>query len=66
MKLRVNGDERDLDAGSTLAELLRTLNLPETGIAVAIDGAVVPRSTHRDRVLADGESVEVIRAVGGG
>lgn len=66
MKLRVNGNERDVDADCTLAELLQSLHLPETGIAVAIDGSVVPRSTHRDRVLADGESVEVIRAVGGG
>lgn len=66
MKLRVNGDERDLDEGKTLAQLLQSLNLPKTGIAVAIDGSVVPRSTHGDRVLVDGESVEVIRAVGGG
>ncbi len=66
MKLNVNGRETELELGTTLAQLLRSLGLPENGIAVAIDGAVVPRSEHAQRELRAVEAVEVIRAVGGG
>jgi len=62
----VNGTDRELPPGATIRDLLDRLGLPEDGIAVAIDREVVPRSQHKARVLAEGQSVEVIRAVGGG
>ena len=66
MNVTVNGQVRDVPAGATIRDLLDRMGLPEDGIAVAIDRAVVPRSEHRSRALTEGQSVEVIRAVGGG
>lgn len=66
MKVEVNGDLRELPDETTVAELLRELELDRDGIAVAVDGQVVPRTRHADTPLADGARVEVIRAVGGG
>jgi thiamine biosynthesis protein ThiS len=64
LRLRLNGEEHESDA-ATLAELLRGLDLPDEGVAVAVNAEVVPRA-ERSRALREGDRVEVIRAVGGG
>lgn len=66
MTVRVNGEERELADGSTIADLLVSLDLDRDGIAVAVDRKVVPRSQHPQTVLSNGQQVEIIRAVGGG
>lgn len=62
----LNGEERVIQPDTTIAVLLTELGLPETGIAVAVNMDVVPRSEHPNFVLHSGARVEVIRAVGGG
>ena len=66
MQIQLNGEPRPLSAGSTVADLLSELQLRREGVAVAINRRVVPRSQHGERVLEDGDQVEVITAVGGG
>lgn len=66
MKLRVNGQERELPDALTVAELLLLLEVRAEGVAVAVDRQIVPRSTFAERRLAEGEQVDVLRAVGGG
>lgn len=62
----VNGSEQP-DA-ATVAALLERLGLGEgaRGVAVALDGAVVPRSEWRSAPLAPGVRVEVVGAIQGG
>jgi len=64
--LLVNGAPQDVPLGWTVADLLDQLGLRREGVAVAVDRQVVPRSRHAGRVLAAGEQVEIIIAVGGG
>jgi thiamine biosynthesis protein ThiS len=67
VKLEVNGSPRVLADGATIADLLRELGVDaRAGVAVAVDRAVVPRGEHDRRALAEGQKIEVIRAVGGG
>ena len=66
MKLRVNGEEREVEDGLSIAGLLDLYGLNRNGVAVAVAGHVVPRTEHEKTVLTDGQAVEVIRAVGGG
>lgn len=66
MNVLVNGVHRELAAGATVADLLAALDIPSTGTAVAVDGAVVPRAAHPQTVLTDGAVVEVLTAVQGG
>ena len=66
MTVVVNGRPRAVEPGSTVADLLTALGLPADGVAVAVDGRVVPRSEHAARALAPDARVEVLRAVGGG
>ncbi len=64
--IQVNGEAREVPTGSTLAALLQLLGLRADGIAVAVDGLVVPRSALDSRVIEAAARVEILRAVGGG
>ena len=66
MTIVLNGQERELPDGVTVARLLEQFSLPQTGTAVAVDGEVVPRAKHAETVLPDGAVVEVLTAVQGG
>jgi sulfur carrier protein len=66
MKARVNGVERELADGATVTDVLRLLEIPESGVAVALNGEVVPRAQHPRTVLGDGADLEVLTAVQGG
>ncbi|MCW2550909.1 MAG: thiamine biosynthesis protein ThiS [Mycobacterium sp.] len=65
MKVVVNDESVEIDDRTTVADLLAKLGIPEKGIAVAVDWAVIPRSEWH-RALSDGAKVEVVTAVQGG
>lgn len=65
MIVTVNDEELQVGERTTVAELLGTLGLPDKGIAVAVDAAVVPRSCW-DEALREGAKIEVVTAVQGG
>jgi sulfur carrier protein len=64
----VNGEERALPDGTTVTELVVDLGLPAggRGVAVAVDGEIVPRGEWETRELADEARVEVLTAMQGG
>jgi sulfur carrier protein len=66
--IRLNGQDFDVRAGETVAAVLRHLELaPDTrGIAVAVDGEVVPRAQWESFGLAEHAHVEVLTAMQGG
>jgi sulfur carrier protein len=65
MKLRVNGTVCEVDA-HTIAELIEVQKLPLRGVAVALDGAIVPRSQWASTSLTEGATIEVVTAAAGG
>lgn len=68
MELVVNGKKTECNDGATVADLLATLEVgaETTGIAVAVNDAVVPRSQWGAKELTRGDAVEIIHAVQGG
>jgi sulfur carrier protein len=66
--IRLNGKESDVQPGETVAAVLRRVDLaPEArGIAVAVDGEVVPRARWETRVLSEDARIEVLTAIQGG
>ena len=65
--IRINGQDEPLQA-ATLAALLeeKTVDVAQKGIAVALNGAVVPRASWPTTQLNAGDSVEIVRARQGG
>ena len=63
--VKVNGEMMDMD-GRTVAEFLEKLDTSSQRVAVEVNEEIVPRATYGEAVLKDGDSVEVVRFVGGG
>jgi sulfur carrier protein len=66
VKATINGEERELPGGITVAALLEMLGTPRSGIAVSRNERVVRRAEYESLVLSDGDTLEIIRAVAGG
>ena len=66
MRLTVNGEPRDVDAGTTLVGLLEQLGLPVRSVVVEHNGTALLPSEVPSAVLADGDVLELVRAVAGG
>lgn len=68
MRVSVNGEVRELPEGSSVRDAALALGIEpaKRGVAVAVDGAVVPRSEHESRRLSEGQRVEVVNAIQGG
>ena len=65
--IRVNGETEPLTV-ATLAALLeeKAFDTSQRGIAVAVNGAIVPRAAWPQTTLRPGDSVEIVRARQGG
>lgn len=66
MHIFLNGEQRDLDAGTDIAGLLAAESLAERRVAVEVNGMIVPRGRHGGHVLQPGDRVEIVHALGGG
>lgn len=66
MKIKVNDETVELKDGSTVQDLAVEKQLPEKGIAIAVNNDMVTRSEWQNRVLNEGDDVIIIRAVCGG
>ncbi len=65
--IRVNGESEPLSVGTLDALLMeKAVDTMQRGIAVALNGSVVPRAAWRDTALKPGDSVEIVRARQGG
>ena len=66
--IRLNGQDCELQAGATVAAVLARLQVPADarGVAVAVDGEVVPRARWETFLLAEDARVEVLSAMQGG
>lgn len=62
----INGKQQTTAAHTTVAQLLGDLRLAGHKIAVEKNGKIVPKSRHHSETIADGDVLEIVRAVGGG
>lgn len=62
----VNGEERAVSEGTTIAGLLVDLGLSRQHVAVEANREIVPRAEHEARTLSDGDRLEIVTFVGGG
>ncbi len=64
--ITVNGEKWHAHPGMTVADVVARLTGEPRGIAVALDGAVVPRARWAATEVADDAQIEVLTAVQGG
>jgi sulfur carrier protein len=66
MKIKINGTETDAPTGASLASVVERVAPRSEGVAVALNGEVVPRAAWAATTVRDADSVEVLTAVQGG
>jgi len=64
--IRVNGEERRVTAGLSIAAMLTGLGLDPRKVAVERNREIVPRVTLGEVRIADGDAYEIVHFVGGG
>ncbi len=66
VRIEVNGEQREVEDGTTVRALLVALGFGETLVAVERNEEIVPRAEHASCALRAGDRIEVVEFVGGG
>jgi len=66
ISVTVNGERRQFDRPLNCSELIEKLELGGKRVAIERNGEIVPRSSFREQLVADGDRLEIVVAVGGG
>ena len=66
MKIRVNGEEREIADGLNVARLLEELQIRPGRVVVELNRNIVSRETHASTQLKEGDTLEIVHFVGGG
>jgi sulfur carrier protein len=66
MKIRVNGEEKEITDGLSLARLLEELQIRAGRVVVELNRNIVSREAHGSTLLKEGDALEIVHFVGGG
>ena len=66
LSVRINGEHRRVDGGTTIAEMINLLGLDPLRVAVERNLEIVPRGTLEQVCVEDGDDYEIVHFVGGG
>ena len=66
IEITLNGEQRELPAGQTLADLIAQLDAPPQALATAVNGEFVARDARARRQLTDGDAVFTFQPITGG
>lgn len=66
IEITINGQSRQFEPPVNVAQLIDQLALQGKRIAIERNGEIIPRSQFSQQILADGDQLEVVVAVGGG
>ncbi|MFQ1713821.1 sulfur carrier protein ThiS [Aeromonas veronii] len=66
LTIRLNDKAQPLAAGQSVADLLAAQGVNPQGVAVALNGAVLPRGSWAETRLNDGDELHLFTAIAGG
>ena len=66
MRVTLNGETRDLREGITVSDLIAELGLVQRRIAVELNRGILPRDDYPQRLLREGDVLEIVHFIGGG
>ena len=66
MKIKINGEEREIADGLSLTGLLDSLQIRPARVVVERNRDIVPRDTFGVTTLSEGDTLEIVHFVGGG
>jgi thiamine biosynthesis protein ThiS len=66
MKVKINGEEKEIADGLSLGSLLEELQIRPARVVVEHNRNIVPRDDYGATVLTEGDALEIVHFVGGG
>lgn len=66
MKVYVNNKEVEIAQQSTITQLTRSLQLPDKGVAIAVNNKMIPKTEWDNYALQENDHIVIIKAACGG
>ncbi len=66
MQITVNGEKGEYSIGTSLSELLKSIDIDERYVAVELNRKIVPRMQFSEKLLMENDILEIVTFVGGG
>lgn len=66
MKIHINGEEKEIAQGLSVAGLLDELQIRPARVVVELNRTILSRESHGSTSLKDGDMLEIVHFVGGG
>lgn len=66
MNVKINNTPLQLPEGTTVIQVAEERNLPDRGVALAVNNQMVPRAEWNNTVLAEGDDIVILKAFCGG
>ncbi|MGE4618935.1 MAG: sulfur carrier protein ThiS [Planctomycetota bacterium] len=66
IEVHLNGEPHTLPAACTVSQLVKSLPVEPTAVAVERNRSIVPRSLHENTAIEAGDQIEIVTIVGGG
>jgi sulfur carrier protein len=66
VKISLNGEPKELESSLTLQRLLDELHIPVGRVACEVNLKIIKRAFYKETLLQEGDTVEIIQAIGGG
>jgi sulfur carrier protein len=66
VKVQINGEEREIAEGLSVARLLEELGIRAGRVVVELNRDVISREVYPSTYLKEGDSIEIVHFVGGG
>jgi thiamine biosynthesis protein ThiS len=66
MNIRINGEEKEVAEGLSIAALLDELQIRPGRVVVELNRDIVAREAHESTALKEGDALEIVHFVGGG
>jgi len=66
MTIIINGIKKTYKTSLTLETLLNELDHARKKVAIEVNDEIIPRSQYKNKLVVDGDKIEIINAVGGG
>lgn len=66
MQVTVNGKNREYTRGTSLSELLKSIDIDERYVAVELNRKIIPRAQFSEKLLMENDTLEIVTFVGGG
>jgi len=66
MNIILNGEQKTVENGASVAALLEGLSLDARKVAVERNREIIPKSQYAETLLGDGDALEIVHFIGGG